>query len=360
MIFNQFIKESEVNFMAEEKDIYFLTMDNISDYNIDEGKKLSDEELIERVKLNFRLFQKNDVLEKKKLLLNNCLITFKSFEKDIPADLLFPVYYELIKLNSLEEANDLLLVLYEKYNTFSLEDKNKYASKFLEVAYLISKTAYQQEQFELLVDTISMIKKVYQETEKNDESNLVFANSLALYGNLYCAIDQLDKAESLLNNALYIIDTISDNCPGKIENLAYIDFMMGNILFQGDKCEQAKEYFEKSRNICLSNDFSSKFELMHISYNYLSQVEVYEKDYGKAIATINEYFEKSKDIYSGDKYDYICADFYYRIGIIYQKFKNDGSQSQEYMKLAREKLENIKNKDDEAKDFLKTLNKIIK
>ena len=69
--------------MTDAKDIYFLTMDNISDYMGCDDKKLTDLELGKRVKLNLSLSQKNNVLEKKKLLLNNCLLTFKLFEQNI-------------------------------------------------------------------------------------------------------------------------------------------------------------------------------------------------------------------------------------------------------------------------------------
>lgn len=346
-------------FMANEKDIYFITMENLSEYMDNDNKKLTDMELENRVKLNFSLFKENNNLEKKKMLLNNCLLTFRLFEGNISADLLFPVYYELIKiqpLTELKEAQALIEILYEKYLLFTSEAKNKYCSQLMEILYILAKMAYNSEEYEFLAETINKIEKIYNENDKSDDSNLFFAKTLALYGNLFFAIKEYNKAYSLFYNAYEIVELVTNGNKEKIENLAYLSFSLGNILFQADYCAEAQDYFQQAIKFCLDYDFQAKFEIMHLAYNYLSQVEVCLKEYDKAIDIIKTYLDVTKDMFSGDDYTYICAEFYFRIGLIYNKFKTDKELCIKNMALAKEFIDQIHDKNEKAIALLTRIN----
>lgn len=349
--------------MTDTKDIYFLTMDNISDYMGCDDKKLTDLELGKRVKLNLSLSQKNNVLDKKKLLLNNCLLTFKLFEQNIPAELIVAVYYELVKtqiLYSLEEAQNSIFTLYEKYNLFSIDEKNKYSNTVIKALFLFAEKAYNIEQYEIFVDAVNKLEKIYTENDKNDEMNFYYAKSIALYGSLLFAIKQYEKAYSLIFNAYRIVELVSNDIKEKIETLAYLSFSLGNILFQVDVNDEAQKYFIKAINICNDYNFDSKFEIMHLAYNYLSQLQVCIKDYDEAIETINQYFKSTKDLFIGDDYNYICGEFNFRIGFIYNKFKNNQKLCHEYMNIAKNILDKIENKNDSVLNLLDRIEEYLK
>lgn len=349
--------------MTDTKDIYFLTLDNMSDYMGGDDKKLTDLELGKRVKLNLSLSQKNNILEKKKLLLNNCLLTFKLFEQNIPAELIVAVYCELVKtqiLYNLDEAQESIFTLYEKYNLFSIDEKNKYSNMLIKTLFLFAEKAYNKEEYEIFVDAVKKIEIIYTENDKNDEMNFYYAKSIALYGSLFFAVKQYDKAYSLIFNAYKIIELVSNDIKEKIETLAYLSFSLGNILFQADVYVEAKKYFIKSINICNDYNFDSKFEIMHIAYNYLSQLQVYVNDYDEAIDTINQYLVSTKDLFIGDDYNYVCAEFNFRIGLIYNKFKNNQKLCHEYMNIAKNILDEIENKNDDVLNLLDRIEEYLK
>lgn len=56
---------------------------------------------------------------------------------------------------------------------------------------------------------------------------------------------------------------------------------------------------------------------------------------------------------------YICADFLYRIGIIYNRYLKDLETSRTYMEYSFNTLEKINNKDDDIIDFMNTINKYL-
>lgn len=97
---------------------------------------------------------------------------------------------------------------------------------------------------------------------------------------------------------------------------------------------------------------------MQYSFNYLVQLYVCIEDYDSAIDTYLKYIS-TNNFYEGDEYLYVCADFLYRIGIIYNRYLKDLETSRTYMEHSFNTLEKINNKDDDIIDFMNTINKYL-
>ena len=344
--------------MKKINDTYFLTMENLGEYLSEDNEDLSDSQLEERVKLNFSLFKKNDNLEKKALLLNNCLLNFKLFKGDIKADLIFPVYYELIKLEPLDdllEEQELANTLYEKFNSFSSDEKNKYIGQLMEALYIVANALFNKEEYDAFGDLMGKINKLYKENETNDFANFNYVKSITLIGSLMFMSKRYSDAYSIYLKSYEIISSIKENIDEKLDVLAVITFSLGNILFQADATKEAQSYFQDTITLCLNNKFKSKFNIMHLAYNYLSQVQVYVKEYDEAISTIKEYLEVSKTLYSGDEYLSICGEFYFRIGVIYRNYKNDSKSCIENIFTAKDILSKISNKNEKVSKLLENI-----
>lgn len=90
---------------------------------------------------------------------------------------------------------------------------------------------------------------------------------------------------------------------------------------------------------------------MQYSFNYLVQLYVRIEDYDSAIDTYLKYISTNNL--------YVCADFLYRIGIIYNRYLKDLETSRVYMECSFITLEKINNKDDDIIDFMNTINKYL-
>ncbi len=334
--------------MAEEqKDMYFITMENIADYMEKEDRKLDDEELIQRVKLNFRLFKENKVPEKKKMLLNNCLITFRQFEKEIPPYLIVCVYYELIKLQleDLAEARRLLDEFYVKFHSFPIEEKNKANYMIMEIANIISMLAMVGKQPEIFKDAYGILVDVHDETEKKPDTDYIYANAVAQMGALYMNVGSDHGAMRCYLEAVKVLKSLPDDYEGKFDNLPFMESIAGQFLIEFHQIKEAKEYLLSAIKTCTEHDSESKMETLHLSYNCLARIYISEKDYEKALDTMFEFLSKTKDIFSGEQYDAICADFYFRIGTVYGNFMKKKDTALKYMKQAKGLLNGIKKKD---------------
>ena len=92
------------------KNAYFVTLDNISTY--DNGDTLTMEDAIAKIQLNWNLSSKEKSLEKKTMLLNNCIITINQIQERLPEEYVVPAYVAilecLLKQNLVSEAMDYL------------------------------------------------------------------------------------------------------------------------------------------------------------------------------------------------------------------------------------------------------------
>lgn len=346
--------------MPNAREIYFITLENISDYNLDE-KEITEEVLINRALLNLRLSKKEKSLEKRVMLLNNCFLTFKKFKGDIPYELLFNVYSESIKLNcfyDLEYANILLNEIIDIFEN-NIEETIKYSKELYFMLFTMTKILYNEQNFDLLTEIVDKAIDLVEKVDYSDYVRLYYAQIIQLYGNVLFKEEHMQDAYEVFNNAFDIALSISNEVEEKKDVLGAISFSRGNLLYQNDVLEEAKKDFEFVIKLCLNYEFESKFELMHLSYNYLSQVEVYGNEYDKGIDTISEFFEVTKDLYSGDEYDYICADFYHRLGIIYYKFKEDKVNAIIYFNNALELINSIENKNDLVLSLYESVNTYI-
>lgn len=347
--------------MSDPKNIYFLTLENISDYNLNEGN-LSEDELVNRVLLNLKLAKENSSLEKRQMLLNNCLITFRNYNGLIPSKLFFDTYYEIIKFHLNHDINytyDLVSQLLDEFKNFSQEDMDLYGPKLMYLLVVIVNKGYSLEEIEIVLNLIKKANLLFSKIGKNDSVYLNYAKIVVVYANILFEAERVNDAFATFKQAYQIVSLVEEESSEKVESLASISFSLGNILYQCDVYDEAMKFFSEVINICLNNEFDSKFELLHLGYNYLSQVMVYTNEYDKAIETILDYFLVSKDLYSGEQYDYICADFYYRLGLIYYKFKCDFELGLSYMNKAKSLLISIENKNDKILDLLDTIDEYI-
>ena len=345
------------------KDSYFFTLDNINEYS-SEDVELTDEELKKRVLNNYNLCKSNKSIEKKLMYLNNCLINFDKFKEDVPFDLYFLIYNDLISLSiiskKLEDANNYLNILYDRYNNLNETDKNKYCDGILNLFINLIYLGDELSNYEMFFDNLNIIKAIYSENKKTDSLNLLFSKACALYSKLLFLAKSFDDSIKVEKKAYNLVKGISDDNIYKNDSLASITFSLGNISFQADYYEDAEKYFIEAIKLCSNNEFNSKFEVNHLSYNYLSQLYVYTQRYDAAIKTLIDYILLFKNKYNGDDHLYVCGDFYYRIGIIYYKFKEDESTSQMYFKYALEALNKIENKNDDVIEYINDVNDLLK
>ncbi len=124
-----------------------------------------------------------------------------------------------------------------------------------------------------------------------------------------------------------------------------MESIAGQFLIEFHQNEEAKEYLLSAIKTCTEHDSESKMETLHLSYNCLARIYISEKDYEKALDTMFEFLSKTKDIFSGEQYDAICADFYFRIGTVYGNFMKKKDTALKYMKQAKGLLNGIKKKD---------------
>ena len=337
---------------------YFFTLDNINEYDPSDIE-LTDEELTKRVLNNYNLFKGNDSFEKKIMLLNNCLINFNEFKKDIPFDLFFLIYNDLItlyiNLKDLKQANNYLNILYSKFNNLSNIEKNTYCEEILNLFINLIYLGDELSNFDIILDNLSYIEKIYNDSTKTDSIIILYSKTYSLYSKFLFEAKKYNDSLVMLEGAFNLISGISDDNKDKIEYLSHIIFSLGNVSFQADFNDDAEKYFIEDINLCLKNEFNSKFEISHLSFNYLSQVYVYTHRYDEAIKALLKYIEIFEDKYSGDNHLYICADFLYRIGLIYYKFKEDLITSHGYFKCSLDVLNKIENKNDDVLNLIKTI-----
>ena len=340
--------------MNDTKDMYFFTLDNLNEF--DDEKEISDEELKERILNNYKLSKENSSIEKRLMLLNNCLINFRKIKGDIPFDLLFLVYNDLIfynvKLENIDEAYNYLMALYSEYEK---SFNNEYSLKMMNLVLILVNLANKLENYEVSINNIKLISEIYENSEKNDYEKIVYSKAVSIYSSLFFYAKKFDDALNLQKKAFDLIVDISDDIKEKNDYLAAIIFSMGNICFQADYNDKAEYFLKKAIKLCVNNEFDSKYEVTHMSFNYLAQVYVYTGRYDEAIDLQIKYLDMYKEEYSGDNHLYVCADFLFRIGLIYIKYKEKITEGKKYMQAALITLNKINDKSDDVLDFIDTV-----
>lgn len=187
--------------MSDPKDIYFLTLENIGDYNLNEGK-LSEDELINRVLLNLKLAKENSSLEKRQMLLNNCLITFRNYNGLIPSKLFFDTYYEIIKFHLNYDINytyDLVSQLLDEFKKFSQEDMDLYGPKLMYLLAVIANKGYSLEEIEIALKLVKNANLLFSKIGKNDSVYLNYAKIVVIYANILFEAERVNDALVHLN-----------------------------------------------------------------------------------------------------------------------------------------------------------------
>ncbi len=364
------LKEKFKNKKLQQEDstsidsIPFITMDNIGDYVNNE--EYSIEDLIEKATKEYHLAIDNQVMEKRKMLLNNACIYFnKITEKNgtIPPKLYLDVKLEQFNLYLVTDDDNHINKTIEEVNNYylSLNDEMKdtisikYCNILLQYLYYLN----DNNNFQELFDYANTILETLEENN-SDDALFVQGNTFSLLSSIYFEGKVYDRAIDFAYNALMFINEIQNKTPSIYDMYATFAFNLGNIYLQSDNYNNAVTVLKMTVDFCKENEFKSKFSILNYASNYLAQTYVCKKEYENAINEYLDYISYSNENYSGDNANKIVIDFLYRIALIYHRFLNDDENAKKYINNANEVINSLEDKNsDDVLDLIDRVNNLL-
>ncbi len=313
----------------------FITLDNISNYFSSE-KDDSIETLIENAKNEYELAIKNDVEEKRIMLLNNVGIYFdKIINKNgkIPIDLYINTKEKLlssyISNNNYEKATNHYMELKEFYNSLDDNTKEKYQIKYTLISLDYVKYLNSINEFANFMPTIDNIFEILYENE-SDEALFIKSNCHSLLGTIYFEAKKYDDAIDYAYTALVLTNQIENKTKEIVNQYAIFAFNLGNIYFQCDKYDNAIKLFNLTIEFSKEHSFESKLTVFTYSANYLSQVYVCQEEYEKAIRNYIDAISYLEKNFSSDSILDTKIDFLQRIILLYNDYLKDAQAATKY------------------------------
>lgn len=321
--------------------IPFVTLDNISNYFSSE-KDGSVETLIESAKKEYELSLKNEVIEKRLMLLNNVCIFFNKIndkEGTIPNNLFFNTKKDLLNiymsLNNLEKVSNFYNEIKEFYNSLDNNTKSEYQIKYTSLSLDYVKYLNSNNEFSSFMEIIDNIFEILYENE-SDEALIIKSNCHSLLSTIYFEAQKFDEAIDYAYTALVLTNQIENKTEEIKNQYAIFAFNLGNIFFQCDKYDNAITLFKSVIDFSKEHSYESKLMVFTYSSNYLAQVYVCLKEYEKAIEEYKDAISYLEENFSNNEILNTKIDFLQRISIIYDKYLFDQENSSKYEVEAQE------------------------
>lgn len=340
-----YAKKNETDSINIEK-IPFITLDNISNYFSSQESEDTVETLIEKATTEYELALKNEISEKKEMLLNNVCIYFdKIIDKEgtIPLTLFINTKGNLLNIhiskNSNEKVNKIINEIKDFYTSSSDSEKKENEIKYGTILFDYATYLNNINNFKELFATINIILELLDDNE-TDESLLITSRCYSLLGSIYFEAKMYDQAIEYAFNALVMTNQIQNKTSTTDNQYAIYAFNLGNIYFQSDHYDNAIKLFTLAIDFAKTQVFASKFLVFKTASDYLAQVYVCKKQYQKAI---EEYLSASTyitEVFSGEIVQKTNIDFLERIALIYKEFLENPEAANRYNKEA-EKLKKL-------------------
>ncbi len=315
--------------------IPFVTLDNISNY-FSKDKDDSVETLIESAKGEYELSLKNEVIEKRLMLLNNVCIFFNKIndkEGVIPNNLFFNTKKDLLNiymsLNNLEKTSNLYNEIKKFYNSLDNNTKLEYQIKYTSLSLDYVKYLNSNNEFSNFMEIIDNIFEILYENE-SDEALIIKSNCHSLLSSIYFEAQKFDESIDYAYTALVLTNQIENKTKDIKNQYAIFAFNLGNIYFQCDKYDNAITLFNLVIEFSKEHAYESKLMVFTYSSNYLAQVYVCLEEYKKAIEEYKNAISYLEEAFSSDEILNTKIDFLQRISIIYDEYLFDQENSSKY------------------------------
>lgn len=337
--------------MKDKKDMYFFTLDNITDYNGDEEE--SYEELCEKVKHNFELSENEENIEKVIMLLNNCIISLKKIDFKMPINEIYQIYGKIIK--SCYSIGDMDSLLYYSNEFLEVFDKLDDDVKKESISYKIFVNTYliayysDEDNNDKAIELFNDLTLCYNESKHSDFDKENYLRACSMIGMIYYNLKQFDKTLDLYNISKDISEELYEKGVSTYDNLAGNLFNISSVYYQLGEYEKAREVVIKNIETFNNKEFKTKNLLLSNCYNVLTLIYQKLEKYEDALEAFESLINTIKQDDCNDKTMLMCAYYNYRMGLIASKKLLDNDKAKVYYNNGLEYINKIENKTETCK-----------